>query len=108
LTNKNHPDSQIARSSQRSIDLSVRRAVATHRVENDFSRQPRFILRLISHRRSFLIRLSLFYPHHLPVLVVSTLRTDAVLQPGLLAIGTEGCLRRAQSIVRAAFAAASF
>src|SRR6266545_3697614 len=51
LPNQNYPDCQVARSSQRSIDLGVRRVVATHRVENDFSRQPGFILRLISHRR---------------------------------------------------------
>jgi hypothetical protein len=55
-----------------------------------------------------LISLSFFYPHNLPVFVESTLRADAVLQARLLAIGTEGCLRRAQSIVRAALAAASF
>ena len=51
LPNQNYADSQVARSSQRSIDLGVRRVVATHRVENDFSRKPGFILRLISHRR---------------------------------------------------------
>ena len=49
LADEDYPDSQIARSSQRSIDLSVRRVVATHRIENDFSRKPGLILRLISH-----------------------------------------------------------
>ena len=51
LADKNYPDAQIACGSQRSVNLSVRRVVATHRVENDFSRQTGFILRLISHRR---------------------------------------------------------
>jgi hypothetical protein len=54
------------------------------------------------------IRLGLFYPHNLPVFVVSTLRADAVLQARLLAIRTEAGLRQAQSIMCAAFAAASF
>jgi hypothetical protein len=55
-----------------------------------------------------LIGLSLFDAHNLPVLVVPTFRADAVLQARLLAIGTEGCLRGPQGIVRAAFAAAGF
>jgi len=44
-------DAQIARDRERAVNLRVRRVVATHRVENDFSRQPGFILRLSSHRR---------------------------------------------------------
>jgi hypothetical protein len=54
------------------------------------------------------IRLGLFNPHNLPVFVVSTLRADAVLQARLLAIRTEAGLRQAQSVMRAAFAAAGF
>jgi hypothetical protein len=50
----------------------------------------------------------LFDTYNLPVLVIATLRADAVLQARLLAIRTEAGLRRAQSIMCAAFAAASF
>jgi len=49
----------------------------------------------------------LFDTYNLPVLVIATLRADAVLQARLLAVGTEGGLRNPQSIVSATFAAAS-
>ena len=38
LADKNHFNAKVACSGQRSVNLCMRRVVATHRVENDFSR----------------------------------------------------------------------
>jgi len=50
----------------------------------------------------------LFYLYYLPAFVVSTFWADAMLQPGFLAVWTEGRLRRCQRVVRAALAASRF
>jgi hypothetical protein len=50
----------------------------------------------------------LFYTYNLPVFVIATFWADAVLQARFLAIRTEAGLRCPQSIMCAAFAAASF
>jgi hypothetical protein len=92
-TDKNYLNSQIACGGQRTINLSVRRVVASHRVENDLSRKTGFSLRLISHRR-FFGGLGLFDLHNLTVFVVAALRAHPVLQSRLLAIGTKGGLGR--------------
>lgn len=55
-----------------------------------------------------MFRLGLFYLHNLPALIETAFWADAMLQARLLAIRAEGGLRRPQSVVRAAFAAASF
>jgi hypothetical protein len=46
--------------------------------------------------------------HDLPAFVVSTLWADAMLQPGFLAVWTEGRLRRSQRIMRTPLAASCF
>jgi hypothetical protein len=38
LPNQDHRQAKVAGGSERAIDLSMRRVVAAHRVENDFSR----------------------------------------------------------------------
>src|SRR6266850_943148 len=104
LTNKDDTYSEITCSGERAIDFSQRRVVATHRVENDFSRRTGFILRPSSHR----VCLGLFYLNHLAAFVVSALRANAMWHAWLTAIWTECGLGNPQSIVRTTFAAASF
>jgi hypothetical protein len=49
LAHKNDAHTEVARRRERAVDLSVRRMVAAHSVENDLARQEGFILRLTSH-----------------------------------------------------------
>jgi hypothetical protein len=49
LAHKDHTHTEVARCSERAVDLSERRMVAAHCVENDLARQEGFILRLTSH-----------------------------------------------------------
>jgi hypothetical protein len=107
LTDQNYTHTEIAGRRQRSINFSVRRVVASHRVKNDLSRQTGLILRLISQERTNR-RLGFFHLHHFAALVIPALGTDAMLQTRLLTIRTEGCLRNPQGIMRPAFPAASF
>ena len=49
LAHQDNAHTEIARRSERAVDLSVRCMVAAHCVENDLARQLGFILRLSSH-----------------------------------------------------------
>src|SRR5947209_2689531 len=125
LADEDDADAEVARRGQRPVNLRVRRAVAAHRVHDDFAGQLS-----VSHRRlaatphhavgspkiepertrapaprgrdsSFLLDL-----HDLAPLVVPALRADAVRHTRLLAVLAERGLRRAQGVVRTALARA--
>ena len=104
LAHKDHAHAEVARRSERAVDLSVRCMVAAHCVENDLARQLGFILRLTSH----LIILGLFHLHYFTTFVMAAFGAYTVGHAGLTAIRTQRGLGDAQRIVRAAFVSTSF
>jgi hypothetical protein len=82
LPHENHADTEVARRSKRSINLHLRRMVASHCVENDLARQLGLMLRLTSHR----LTLALFDWNHFATFVVAALRANAMWHAGLTAI----------------------
>jgi len=105
LAHEDHLYAEIACGRERAINLHVRRMVTSHRVENDFARQPGFILRL-SRTGDHVLRF--FYLHYLAAVVIATLGTNAMGHAGFAAVWTKGGLRHTQRIVRAPFISTSF
>ena len=104
LAHKNNSDSEVARRSERAVNLNVRRLITSHCVEHDLSRQWDLLLRLTSHG----FNLGLFDLHHFATFVVAAFGANTVGHAGLTAIRTQGGLRDSQRIMRAALVSTSF
>jgi hypothetical protein len=92
----------------------MRGAVDAHRIHHDFARQLASLLHLVARvgsdrRKTLQIRLDFRVDaNHFTAFVMTALRADAMWHARLLAVRAGLRLRRAQRIVRTAFAGARF